>query len=219
MSVEKDILKRIEILAQQPAVWTAVDFFDLGKRDAVDKALQRLVKANKLRRIDRGLYDKPKINSLTGALEMPDYQKVIEAISRRDQFRMLIDGLTAANDIGLTNVVPGQVNVLTDGRLHSIKINNLTINFKHTAPSKLYWAGRPAMRIVQALYWLGDVIKNSQSENHLIKERLSTFINHSDQKAIFLSDLREGLITLPVWMQTFLKDIFALVDKNKNENK
>lgn len=68
-----------------------------------------------MRRIDRGLYDRPKINNLTGVLETPDYQKIIEAIARRDQTRLLIDGLTAANDIGLTNAVPSQINVLTDG--------------------------------------------------------------------------------------------------------
>jgi hypothetical protein len=38
-------------------VWTPVDFFDLGGRDAVDKTLQRMVTSNDLRRIDRGLYD------------------------------------------------------------------------------------------------------------------------------------------------------------------
>lgn len=36
-------------------------------------------------------------------------------------------------------------------RLRAITLGNLTIDFKRTAPSKLYWAGRPAMRIVQAL--------------------------------------------------------------------
>lgn len=122
-----------------------IDFLDLGNRDAIDKTLQRLVKANVLRRIARGIYDKPKINSLTGLFETPDYQKIIEAIARRDQFRMLIDGLTCANELGLTNAVPGQVVIMTDGRLRSIKIQNLTIKFKHTAPSKLYWAGRPAI--------------------------------------------------------------------------
>ena len=36
-------------------VWTPTDFLDLGSRDAVDKTLQRLVAADELRRIDRGL--------------------------------------------------------------------------------------------------------------------------------------------------------------------
>jgi len=47
------------------SVWTAADFLDLGSRDAVDKVLQCLVKNGQLRRIDRGLYDTPRHNSLT----------------------------------------------------------------------------------------------------------------------------------------------------------
>jgi hypothetical protein len=43
------------------------DFAHLATRDAVDKALQRLVAAGNLRRIDRGLYDKPVQNKLTAA--------------------------------------------------------------------------------------------------------------------------------------------------------
>lgn len=34
-------------------VWVPSDFSQLGNRDAVDKALQRLVTASQLRRIDR----------------------------------------------------------------------------------------------------------------------------------------------------------------------
>ena len=47
------------------AVWTPSDFLDIAGRDAVDKTLQRLVKWGNLRRIDRGLYDKPRFNSVT----------------------------------------------------------------------------------------------------------------------------------------------------------
>lgn len=36
-------------------VWTPLDFLDLGSRDAVDKALQRLVHRGHLRRLDRAL--------------------------------------------------------------------------------------------------------------------------------------------------------------------
>jgi predicted transcriptional regulator of viral defense system len=47
-------------------VWTASDFADLGTRTAIDKALQRLAATGELRRIDRGLYDRPSLNRLTG---------------------------------------------------------------------------------------------------------------------------------------------------------
>lgn len=41
------------------------DFLDPGGRDAVDKTLQRLVNWDELRRIDRGLHDKPLFKGLT----------------------------------------------------------------------------------------------------------------------------------------------------------
>ena len=101
------------------AVWTPVDFLDLGSREAVDKALQRLTLAGLIRRLDRGLYDQPHHNRLTGRMSVPDYRQVIQAIARRDQTRMLVDGMTAANDLGLSDAVPGRIVVHTDARLRS----------------------------------------------------------------------------------------------------
>jgi len=79
--------------ASQAQVWTPVDFLDLGSRDAVDKALQRLVSGGRLRRIDRGLYDTPRINRLTKRPPVADYRQIVDALARRDQVRMLVDGL------------------------------------------------------------------------------------------------------------------------------
>lgn len=208
MTIKKLILDRIEN-SKQSIVWTPFDFFDLGNRDAVDKVLQRLVQSNILRRIDRGLYDLPQQNKLTGNDSAPDYRNVIAAISRRDQARMLIDGLTSANDLGLTNAVPGQVNILTDCRLKPVKIGKLVITFKQTAPSKLYWANRPAMRIVQALHWLRDVIEQGDKEQlSTIKNQIKLYLENNSNKEIILKDLYDGLPTLPAWMQGFLKELF-----------
>ena len=44
-------------------VWVPADFTDLGSRDAVDQALHRLMRAGFIRRITRGLYDKPDFNN------------------------------------------------------------------------------------------------------------------------------------------------------------
>lgn len=103
--VKTRILHRLGARADL-GVWTPVDFLDVGKRDAVDKVLQRLSDAQKIQRIDRGLYFKPRLNRLTGKPTNPDYRKIVDALARRDQTRMLIDGLTAANDLGLTDAGP-----------------------------------------------------------------------------------------------------------------
>ena len=55
-----------------PSVWTPQDFLDLGSRDAVDQVLHRLTRNGDVRRIARGLYDKPKLNHLTGKPTHPD---------------------------------------------------------------------------------------------------------------------------------------------------
>ncbi|MDC1399573.1 DUF6088 family protein [Yoonia sp.] len=141
-------------------VWTPADFADIGGRAAVDKALQRMVTSGQLRRIQRGLYDKPSQNALTGKSTAPDYRAVIDAIARRDQIRWLIDGMTAANMLGLTNAVPAKIEVLVDARLKPVTLGNQKIVFKQAAPSRLYWARRPGMYLVQALHWLHDVMSN-----------------------------------------------------------
>jgi len=45
---------------------------------------------------------KPRTNRLTGKTTDPDYRHVVDALARRDQVRMVVDGITAANDLGLT---------------------------------------------------------------------------------------------------------------------
>jgi Family of unknown function (DUF6088) len=196
------ILDRIE--ARVAVVWTPVDFIDLGPRAAVDKALQRLVARGDLRRIDRGLYDKPRVSALTGKANAPDSRVVIEAVARRDQIRFVVDGITAANDLGLTTAVPAHVTVLADARLRPIHIGKQEITFKHAAASRLFWAGHPAMRVVQALHWLHDVIP---VDGPRILDRLRAVLGDPDRGPSIRDDLRAGLHTLPTWMQPLVRDL------------
>ena len=197
------ILARIDSGAQR-GVWTPQDFLDLGTRDAVDKTLQRLTGTGSLRRVDRGLYDMPSFNSLTQKNNPPDPRQIIEVIARRDQIRVLVDGMTAANDLGLTNAVPAKIVVHTDARLKSISLGQLRITFKPTAASKLYWAGRPAMRIVQALHWLRDTM-GQVDDDALLNRRLHTILHDPNDGRILRKDLSEGMLTLPTWMQNMLR--------------
>lgn len=211
MILKEPLLQRIN---QGPhKVWMPIDFYDIGNRSIIDKTLQRLTHNHELRRIDRGFYDRPKINRLTGQKEAPDYHAIIDAVARRDQVRILLDGMSCANDLGLTNAVPGQVTILTDGRLRPITIGNLTIHFKLTAPSKLYWAGRPAMRIIQSLYWLGDVFKKDDTTQKDIFKKLHTLLTNSIKSNEICADLKAGLHTLPTWMQDYLKELLLAAEK------
>ncbi len=192
-------------LAKPGTVWTPVDFVDLGSRDAVDKALQRMAKSNDLRRIARGLYDKPRTNKLTGKSTVPDYRAVIDAIARRDQARLVVDGMTAANTLGLTNAVPAKIEVLTDARLKPIQLGEQAIVFKQAAPSRLYWADRPGMYFVQALHWINDAMQSDSERSRLDHIILRLLADEKDGQRL-RQDLRSGLSAMPIWMQDILRD-------------
>lgn len=198
-------------------VWTPSDFADLGSRAAVDKTLQRLVAAGDLRRIDRGLYDRPRKSTLTGKMMVPDYRAVIRAVTRRDQARVVIDGMTAANDLGLTTAVPARIEVLIDARLKPIKLGKQVIHFKAAAPSRLYWAGRPGMRVVQALYWLQDML-TAEDDRRTVENVLRRLFADQEHGKETRDDLHAGLSAMPIWMQDFLRPLLES-ESSKQEDR
>jgi hypothetical protein len=210
-SIPAAIRDRVSVPAK-PHVWTPDDFADLGPRTAVDQALHRLVASKHLRRIARGLYDTPQPNRLTGKSTHPDPRDVIDALARKGNVRVVVDGITAANDLGLTDAVPARITVLTDGRLRPITLGKLTLDFKYAAPSRLYWAGHPAMRFVQALYWLRDMLP---SDDGRILKRLVAILKDPDHGQAIQHDLRSGLSTLPDWMRVIVRDLFQRANENK----
>lgn len=210
LSLRRLVLQRI--IDQPRNVWTPGDFADLASRDAVDKTLQRLTNTHDLRRIERGLYDRPQSNSLTGKDRVPDYRAIIEAIARRDKVRFVVDGMTAANQLGLTTAVPAKIEVLVDARLKPVTFGNQTIMFKYAAPSRLYWAGRPAMYVVQALHWMQDVMTDD-FEKSKVRETIEKLFSQPEKGAELAKDLQEGLSALPIWMQEFLREPLAQYTK------
>lgn len=203
------LLARVD--AKPSEVWTPGDFADLGNRAAVDKTLQRLAAAGELRRIDRGLYDRPRKSNLTGKPMVPDYRAVIRAVTRRDQARVVVDGMTAANDLGLTTAVPARIEVLIDARLKPITLGKQVIHFKSAAPSRLYWAGRPGMRVVQALHWMQDMM-TEEEDRRVVENRLRKLFADPQHGKELRDDLRAGLSAMPIWMQDFLRPLLDTAD-------
>jgi Family of unknown function (DUF6088) len=62
-----------------------------------------------LRRIARGFYDRPQDNRIIGKPTYPNPHDVIDARARKGKVRVVVDGLTAANDLGLTDAVPARI--------------------------------------------------------------------------------------------------------------
>ena len=73
-------MKRISENGSGRWVCTPKDFLDIGSREAVDQALSRLVKASRLRRVGRGLYDEPRMSDVLKRPAPVDPDAFIEAI-------------------------------------------------------------------------------------------------------------------------------------------
>ncbi len=198
------LMARID--AARGQIWTPSDFADLGARPAIDKALQRLVAADRLRRVDRGLYHRP--SATPDSTPPVTHYAIIEAVTRRDQARFVVDGMTAANDLGLTQVRPTRIQVLVDARLKPIQLEDQQIVFRAVAPRRLFWAGRPGMPVVQALHWLQDELHNS-GDRERVRGALRRHFANPDCGAMIRADLTRGLPALPVWMQEFLRDLLS----------
>jgi hypothetical protein len=226
-----DTLKRIHdrIAKTAPSgVWSRADFLDIGTPNAIEKALQRLTRRGEIRRPYRGLYDKPGKSTLTGKMVFPPRSSFIDAIARRDKLRVLVDGMTAANDLGLTTAVPARSTIYADTYPRTIEIEAnagdpnaakpviYTLDFKRIAAKTAYWAGRPAMRIVQALNWFRD-------DRSTLEPAVSGIVRHlskSSHREAILQDLQENINALPAWMYAVVNDIVAELssaDKNGKE--
>jgi hypothetical protein len=96
ISIRRRILRR----ARTPgSVFVPTDFLPLGSRAAVDQALGRLVREGILRRLARGIYDRPRWHPRLGALS-PSLPLVAAAIARSTRSRLQVSALHAANQLG-----------------------------------------------------------------------------------------------------------------------
>ena len=213
-----DTLDRIydRIAESAPAgVWSRADFLDIGTPNAVEKALQRLTSRGNIRRPYRGLYDKPSVSKLTGKMVFPPRASFIDAIARRDKLRVLVDGMTAANDLGLTTAVPARSTIYADTYPRTIEIEASAgdpkaakpvvykLDFKRIAAKTAFWAGRPAMRVVQALAWFRDEKSSFDAAVNGIVRHLSRDPN----REMVAEDLRDNIHAVPAWMYPLVETI------------
>lgn len=213
-----DTLERIHdrITKAAPAgVWSRADFLDIGTPNAVEKALQRLTNRGDIRRPHRGLYDKPTTSRLTGKMVFPPRASFIDAIARRDKLRILVDGMTAANDLGLTTAVPARSTIYADTHPRTIEIEanagdpNATkpviymLDFKRVSAKTAFWAGRPAMRVIQALGWFRDQRSNLET----VVDAIARHLNQNPHRRAIIEDLRNNIHAIPAWMYSAVDTI------------
>ena len=196
-SIDAAISRKVR-RAKTGAVFTPALFTRLGGRAAVDKALQRLVAREELRRLSRGLYDKPRQDPLLGTL-WPSVEAVVAALTGKDKLRLQPTGAYAANLLGLSDQVPARVEFLTDGTSRTVKAGPMQIVLKRTTPRQMAAAGRTSGLVIQALRSLGP--------EHVTPQRLEKL--RRNVPAAERRTLLDDLTLAPGWMQSTLRALAA----------
>jgi len=195
-STDTKVTDRIK---QQSAGWvfSAADFRDLGSPTAVRLALMRHAKKGGIRKIGRGLYDRPRQLARLGRTLPPLSENVVQAMQARDHSRVLPSGAHAANLLGLSTQVPVRAVYLTDGRARNVPLGQQHIVFKHAATRQMATAGRISGTVIQALRWLGrDQVDPATITT--LRRRLSD----QDKKQL-LQDLRYA----PAWIADIMRQV------------
>jgi hypothetical protein len=153
MSISKEIEKKIKGLKRGKPFMSS-DFLNLGSRAAVDQALWRLVKAEKITRIKSGVFVKPEKNIYVGEV-LPGPEEVVKYFAQHSGNKIEINGAEAARRFGFTTQVSSQPVFFTNGPSRKFYLRNLRVELKHVASRKMALAGRPAGEALSALWYLG----------------------------------------------------------------
>lgn len=154
-SVSDKILTRIRRKGRGHA-FSSKDFLDIGSRASVDQTLSTLAKAGEIRRIARGIYDYPKVNTALGGQLSPDYDSVAHAIARKNGVRIEPSGAWAANLLGLSTQVPAKIVYLSNGTSRTYQVGKQTIAFQRVGPKELLPKSGSSTLVVQAIRYLGQ---------------------------------------------------------------
>ena len=151
-------------------VFVITDFTSIASYDCAKKVLQRLVKEGKLRRVMRGVYEKPQYNEFLGEYVAPSPNKVALAIARNFAWTVVPCGDTALNMLGLSTQVPSVWLYVSDGPYKEYAFDSTTIKFKHSANRDISRYAYKTALTIQAIKALGkgkvtdSVIKTLRSE-------------------------------------------------------
>jgi hypothetical protein len=141
----------------------------LGNRAAVDQALSRLVRRNRLVRAGRGLFLLP-VHGRFGT-RAPSIEEAIRAMAAKGGEVIVPSGAVAANRLGLTTQVPVRFIYLTSGRSRIFHLGDQAVELRHAPRWQLLLGDRPAGEAIRALAWLGP--EAAESRMAAVKARLA----------------------------------------------
>lgn len=151
---------------------------DSSSYDSVKTQLSKACLSNKIRRIARGIYYKPKFSPILDDYVPYRVQDLVDTISRMNGWRVLPSGNACLNLMGLSTQVPARHVYYSDGPNHTYDFDGTVLEFRHRSPRNFPPSDRSAI-IVQAVKARGRGNCNEE-----FMAALREYLRRGDEKEI-----------------------------------
>ncbi|WP_219232608.1 MULTISPECIES: DUF6088 family protein [unclassified Pseudomonas] len=191
MSVAKAVWSRVKHM-RKGRPFSRMAFAQVGSRKAVDKALSNLVKSDRLERVARGIYMRPKMSIYTGRRVRANPLDIMMIRAKANGETIQIHGAEAVRRLGLSTQMQVVPTYYTSGTTREIKVGNAVVRLRHVSNARMQYAGTKVGTVLTALYYLG-------------KQGLSAQVISRITKAMSSEELRKLKgCRMPVWMRSAL---------------
>lgn len=195
-TISKMIYERIERM-ERHEVFVASDFSDIADINTIWQVLSRLEQKEKIKRILRGIYYRPKYSDLLGEYELASPHQVALALARNYGWTIAPSGNTALNQLGLSTQVSAKWSYISDGPYNTFEFGNVHIEFKHRSNKDISGLSPKTALVIQAIRALGkdDITEDDMNK---ISSLLST-----DEKDVLLRESKQST----AWIYKYIKNI------------
>ena len=173
------------------------DFTDIMDYEAAKKNIARLEKSGVLRRVIRGIYDKPKYSKLLNEYAAPDINEIALALARNYNWTIAPSGSTALNLLGLSTQVPANWEYISTGPYRSYDIGKSKLQFSHRANKTIEGMSWKTAMVIEALKAIG---KDSVDDRTI--KQLKSRLAKADRKTL-LTEARQTTS----WIYSIIKVI------------
>ena len=195
--IENKIINRVYVKGRGWA-FSKNDFADLGRVGSIDRALSRLHKKERIRRVMRGLYDYPKYSKLLRQKLSPDIDQIARALARKFGWNIQISGNAALNILGLSTQVPTKYLYHCDGKSVIYEVGNVELELKKATLKDIGLKYSDSELIVQAIKALDKKALTTEE-----KEKIKNYFS-SEKHARILKDTKYTTS----WVYEVIKSIF-----------
>ena len=164
----------------------------------VGGTLAELTNEGVLVKLAQGIYAKPRKSKF--GVVLPSVDKIVQAISKRDNAKVIPFGVTALNALGLSTQVPINYTYLTTGSERTLYLKNQKVVLKRGVPKNFCYTTRLISLMVQALRALKQ--ENVGQEEIQIIRSLITM--ETDKES-----LARDVDMMPAWMKRIIKPMLT----------